>query len=53
MILTDANGVPFDKPEWPGPDAPIEEKIDYLRAHNAYNDAVTDCANRAFEGWKR
>ncbi len=48
MILTDANGVPFEKPEPPPADADIKAKIAYLRAYHAYNDAVTDCANRAF-----
>jgi hypothetical protein len=48
MILTDASGRPLEKPEPPSVDAPIDEKIAYLRAHAAYNDAVSSAANRAF-----
>lgn len=48
MILTDANGRPFDKPDPPETNAPIEATIAYLRAMAAYNDAVADCANGAF-----
>lgn len=47
-ILTDENGVPFEKPEPPGPDASIEEKIAFIRATHEYNDRVADCANAAF-----
>jgi hypothetical protein len=49
MILTDASGRPFEKPEPPSADATIDEKIAYLRAHAAYNDAVSSAANRAFD----
>jgi len=47
-ILTDANGKPFEKPEAPAKDAPIEEKIAWLRAMATYNNNVTNAANRAF-----
>lgn len=50
MILTDAKGVPFEKPEPPSKDAPIEETIAYIRSLHAHNDAVADCANKAFDG---
>lgn len=48
MIYTDANGRPIEPPERPAPDASIEEKVRYLRARHAYNDLITDMANRAF-----
>jgi hypothetical protein len=48
VILTDAKGRPFEKPEPPLPDAPIEDKIAYLRAYAAWSDAVARCAGRAF-----
>ncbi len=47
-ILTDAKGRPFEKPEPPHYGAPLKEQIQYIRALNAYKDAVTECANRAF-----
>ena len=47
-ILTDGNGRPFEKPLPPADDAPIEEKIAWIRATHDYNDRVTDCANQAF-----
>lgn len=47
-ILTDARGVPFERPEKPAPGAPIDQVIAYLRALAAYNDAVCDCGNRSF-----
>lgn len=48
-ILTDANGRPFERPEAPPEGAPIEETIAWIRAVHAYNDAVTDAGNRAFD----
>lgn len=48
VILTDGDGRPFERPESPAPDAPIEERIAYIRAVHRFNDAVTDCANKAF-----
>lgn len=48
MILTDGNGRPFAPIEVPAQDAPIEEKIAYLRAVAARNDAISTTANRAF-----
>mgnify|MGYP001577782370 CR=1 FL=1 len=48
MILTDGNGRPFAPIDPPAPDAPIEEKIAYLRAVAARNDAIATTANRAF-----
>ena len=48
MILTDAKGRPVPKPEPPAEDAGVEETIAYIRAVHAYNDRVSDIANRAF-----
>lgn len=48
-IYTDAQGRPFDQPEPPARDASIEDKIAYLRARAAWSDAITDCANTAFD----
>jgi hypothetical protein len=48
VIVTDANGVPFERPEPPGKDATHEERDAYVRARYAYNDAVTDSANKSF-----
>jgi hypothetical protein len=48
MIHTDAKGKPFERPEPPPDGASIEDKIAYMRAKCAYNDAITDCANKAF-----
>lgn len=50
MILVDAHGRPFAKPEPPALDAPIEAKIAWLRADAAYRDAVAACAGKAFAG---
>lgn len=44
-ILTDGNGRPFVKPE----PADYADAVSYLRAMWAYRDAVTDCANKAFD----
>jgi hypothetical protein len=48
MILTDSNGRPLDPPTPPAPDAPIEEKIAWLRADAAFRDRVASLANEAF-----
>lgn len=48
MILTDANGKPFEPPEAPDIYASVEEKVAYLRAYAAYKDAIANAANRAF-----
>jgi len=48
-IFTDAKGRPIDRPVVPGPNASPEERIAYIRAIHAYNDAVTDLANSAFD----
>lgn len=48
MILTDANGRPLIRPEAPSPDAPPQAFTAWLRADNAYRDAVAALANRAF-----
>lgn len=45
MILTDANGRPFDKPD----QNDYESHKDYLQALWSYKDQVADCANRAFD----
>lgn len=47
-ILTDADGRPFEKPQLKT-GATIEEVIAYIRASNAYRDAVAAAANQAFE----
>lgn len=47
-ILTDAQGRPFERPESPGANATLEQRLAYLRAVWAFNDAVSDCANTAF-----
>lgn len=48
MILTDANGRPFERPERPPEGAPVSEIITWMRAVYAYNDRVADSTNRAF-----
>lgn len=48
MILVDKHGRPFAPINAPKTDATIDEKIAYLRAVAARNDAVTTTANRAF-----
>lgn len=47
-ILTDAQGRPFERPTPPAADATSDQVVAYLRAHAAFNDAVTSCAGRAF-----
>lgn len=47
-ILTYADGRPIERPTPPGPNATSEERTAFIRALNAYHDAVADCANRAF-----
>ncbi len=47
-ILTDEHGRPIERPERPGYDASFEERTAYLEAMYAYNDKITDLANRAF-----
>lgn len=49
IIHTDGRGVPFERPEKPAKDATIEEKIKYMDALYAYNDAIADCRNKAFD----
>lgn len=44
-ILTDANGKPFQKPQR----ADYSDTVDYIRAVHVYNDAVSACANDAFD----
>ena len=48
-IFTDAKGVPVDRPECPGKDAPLEERLAHMRAVWAYNDRVTEMANASFD----
>lgn len=48
IIVTDAQGRPFACPEAPAQTATIEDKIAYLRAVAARNDAIADYANVAF-----
>jgi hypothetical protein len=45
LIITDGNGRPFPKPD-PADFATVTE---FVRAIHAYNDRVTQAANRAFE----
>ena len=47
-ILTDDQGRPFPRPESPGPNANLSERIAYMNALYAYNDAVAATASRAF-----
>jgi hypothetical protein len=47
-ILTRGDGTPFERPEKPPADATIEDRIAYMRALAAYNDAVAAYANEAF-----
>lgn len=49
MILTDEKGVPIERPEPPGPQASLADKLAYLRAFYTYKDAVSACAHRSFE----
>ena len=48
-ILTDGNGKPFDKPTRPEGTATVDEHIAFIRKMHAYNDAITDLANRTFD----
>lgn len=48
MILTDRHGRPFERPEPPPADATLEEKIAHMRRLWAYNDSVSDHANKTF-----
>ncbi len=48
MIITDAKGRPFEKPEPPSEGAPIEDTIVWLRRYHAWQDAIADCVNKAF-----
>ena len=48
-ILTDEAGRPFVKPERPAPGCSDAEFYAWMQALYAYNDAVRDCANRAFD----
>ena len=48
-IFTNAKGVPVERPENPGKDAHIDDKIAFMRAVWAYNDRVTDLANASFD----
>lgn len=47
-ILTNAAGVPFERPAPPPADASAELVIAYIRAQHAFNDAVLSCGSRAF-----
>ena len=49
VIHTDGQGRPFERPEKPGPDATIEERIAYMDALYRYNDAIADCRAKAFD----
>jgi hypothetical protein len=53
MILTNAKGIPFEKPEPLAKDASIDASIDEqiadMRRVHAYNDAVADSANTSFD----
>lgn len=54
MILTDAQGRPYERPTPPRPGAPIEDVIAYLRASSAYNDRVAAAASSAFaDGFRK
>lgn len=45
MIITDANGRPFEKPRR----ADYASDLEFVRAFHAYRDQVTTEANRAFD----
>lgn len=49
LILTDGEGRPFERLTAPGADAPIDEKIAFLRSFAARNDAITAAGGRAFD----
>jgi hypothetical protein len=45
VITTDDKGRPFDKPAR----ADFRDDVSFVRAFHAYKDAVTRCANAAFD----
>lgn len=45
VILTDAKGRPFEKPV----PSDFPDTTSFLRAYSAYKDAISECANRAFD----
>lgn len=47
-ILTNANGVPFDRPKLDDYPRTPKGRQQWLRAIQDFNDRVTECANRAF-----
>ncbi len=47
-IVTGARGRPFERPEPPVKGAPIEDTIAWLQRYHAWQDAIADCANKAF-----
>lgn len=49
MILTDKHGRPFAPIDAPESDATIDEKIAFLRAVAARNDAIATTAHAAFD----
>lgn len=49
VIHVDEHGVPFARPERPADDASIDDRIAYMHAVYAYNDRVSNHANRAFD----
>ncbi len=50
MILTDASGRPFERPDR----RYYVDVVEYLRACWAYKDRVTACANDAFDAeWRK
>jgi hypothetical protein len=48
-IHTDGQGRPFERLEKPPADASIEEKIAFMDALCASNDAIAACRNKAFD----
>ena len=42
-------GTRIEAPSNPGPDAPLEERMDYLRAWHEYRQQITNAHNEAFD----
>ncbi len=48
VIFTRNDGTPFERPTPPPKDCSLAESLAYMRAVHAFNDAITDEANKAF-----
>ena len=49
IIYTNGKGVPFPRPEFPGPNATSEQVVKFLREWREAANAVTNGANDAFD----